>query len=184
MAALVAALLTQASDRTPWLTAILATRFARPGAIILGTALALAIGNAAAAAFGAYLAPRIPPAGRDLLLAFTLLSAGGSALFPIKLKNRLDGWKIGPLLTSLFGVLTLAVGDRTQFITFALAVRSPVPALAAIGATIGALAVNIPAILYGEDGRRALPVVQTRIAIGIVLLIVGAILAFSALGLI
>ena len=59
MAAFVAALLAQASDRTPWLTAILSDRFARPGMVIAGTVIALMIGNSIAAIGGAIIGPRI-----------------------------------------------------------------------------------------------------------------------------
>jgi putative Ca2+/H+ antiporter (TMEM165/GDT1 family) len=184
MAALVAAILAQASDRTPWLTAMLSTRFARPGAVIAGTAIAITVGNAVAAIGGAIVGPRLSPNAQTLLLALALLFAGGSALFPIKPPDRLTGWRIGAFLTSLCGVAILAFGDRTQFITAALAARSPTPALAAIGATVGALAVHIPAILAGEGARKRLPLAAIRIASGILFLIVGATLGFSALRLI
>lgn len=184
MAAFVAAILAQASDRTPWLTAMLSTRFARPGAVIAGTVIAIAAGNAVAAAGGAIIGPRMSPNAQTLLLALALLSAGGSALFPIKAPNRRSSWRIGAFLTSLFGVAILAFGDRTQFITLALAARSPAPALAAVGATLGALVVNVPAILASEDARKKLPLAAIRIAIGILFLIVGATFGFSALRLI
>lgn len=184
MAAFVAAILAQASDRTPWLTAILSTRFARPGAVIAGTVIAIAIGNAVAAIGGAIIGPRMAPNARTLFLALALIFAGGAALFPIKPPDRLAGWRIGAFLTSLLGVAILAFGDRTQFITAALAARSPAPALAAVGATLGALVVNVPAILAGEEARRMLPLAAIRIAIGILFLIVGATLGFSALRLI
>ncbi|WEJ99103.1 MAG: TMEM165/GDT1 family protein [Candidatus Sphingomonas phytovorans] len=184
MAAFVAAILAQASDRTPWLTAILSTRFARPGAVIAGTAIALAIINAIGAIGGAIIGPRMVPNAQTLLLALALILGGGSALFPIKPPDRLSGWRIGAFLTSLFGVAILGFGDRTQFITAALAARSPTPALAAVGATIGAIVVNIAAILIGEEARRKLPLAAIRITIGILFLIVGAILGFSALRLI
>ena len=143
MAAFVAAILAQASDRTPWLTAILSTRFARPGAVIAGTAIALAIINAIGAIGGAIIGPRMVPNAQTLLLAVALILGGGSALFPIKPPDRLSGWRIGAFLTSLFGVAILGFGDRTQFITAALAARSPTPALAAVGATIGAIVVTV-----------------------------------------
>ena len=184
MAAFVAAILAQASDRTPWLTAILSTRFARPGAVIAGTALALALINMIGAIGGAIIGPRMTPNAQTLLLAMALVLAGGSALFQIKPPNRLSRWRIGAFLTSFLGVAILAFGDRTQFITAALAARSPTPALAAIGATIGALVVNVPAILMGEQARSTLPVTAIRITIGIMFLIVGATLGFSALRLI
>ena len=184
MAAFVAAILAQASDRTPWLTGILSTRFGKPGPVIAGTVLALALINTIGAIGGAIIGPRLTPNAQSLLLALALLSAGGSALFPIKPPNRLSGWRIGAFLTSFLGVAILAFGDRTQFITAALAARSPAPALAAVGATIGALVVNVPAILAGEDARRKLPLAAIRITIGILFLITGAILGFSALQLI
>ncbi|GAA0336666.1 hypothetical protein GCM10009087_53910 [Sphingomonas oligophenolica] len=184
MAAFVAAVLAQASDRTPWLTAILSTRFARPGAVIAGTAIALAAINAIGAIGGAIIGPRITPNAQSLLLALALLSAGGSALFPIKPPDRLSGWRIGALLTSLSGVAILGLGDRTQFLTAALAARSPAPALAAVGATLGALVVNIAAILAGEGARKRLPLAAVRITIGILFLITGALFGLSALRLI
>lgn len=184
MAAFVAAILAQASDRTPWLTGILSTRFARPGAVIAGTAIALAIINAIGAIGGAIIGPRMVPNAQTLLLALALILGGGSALFPIKPPDRLSGWRIGAFLTSLFGVAILGFGDRTQFITAALAARSPTPALAAVGATIGAIVVNVAAILIGEEARGKLPLAPIRITIGILFLVVGAILGFSALRLI
>jgi len=184
MAAFVAAILAQASDRTPWLTAILASRFARPGAVIAGTVVALAVINAIGAIGGAIIGPRLSPNAQALLLALALVSAGGSALFPMKMPDRLSGWRIGAFATSLLGVAILGFGDRTQFITAALAARSPAPALAAVGATLGSLVVNIPAILAGEEIRGKLPLTIVRIVVGILFLIAGAIAAFSALRLI
>jgi len=189
MAAFVAAILAQASDRTPWLTAILSTRFAQsgsrgPGAVIAGTAISLAAINAIGAIGGALIGPRITPNAQNLLLALALLSAGGSALVSIKPPDRLSGWRIGAFMTSLLGVAILGLGDRTQFITAALAARSPTPALAAIGATLGALVVNVPSILAGEGARKTLPLTPVRIAIGMVFIITGAVIGFSALRLI
>jgi len=189
MVAFVAALLAQASDRTPWLTAILSTRFAQsgsrgPGAVILGTAIALALINTIGAIGGAIIGPHITPNAQSLLLALALVSAGGSALVAIKPPNPLSSWRIGAFMTSLLGVAILGLGDRTQFITAALAARSPAPALAAVGATLGALVVNVPAILAGEQARKTLPLAAVRITIGILFLGTGALVGFSALRLI
>ena len=184
MAAFVAAMLAQASDRTPWLTAILSSRFARPGVVIAGTAISLALINAVGAIGGAIIGPRISPNAQSLLLALALLSAGVSALVAIRPPDPLAGWRIGAFMTSLLGVAVLGLGDRTQFITAALAARSPTPALAAVGATLGALVVNVPAIIAGEDARKALPLTAIRIASGTVFVITGAVIGLSALRLI
>lgn len=186
MAALVAALLTQASDRVPWLTAMLGTRWPASGraGVIAGTALALAFGNDVAAFGGTIVAAHMSPNARDLLLALALLSAGIGAFWPLKPPRARDGWRTGAFLTALLGVALLGLGDRTQFITAALAARSTTPALAAIGATLGALAVNVPAILLGEAGRRRLPMTAIRVALGIVLTLAGTVQALGALRLI
>jgi len=184
MAAFVAAILAQASDRTPWFTAILSSRFAKPGAVIAGTAIALAAINAIGAIGGAVIGPRITPNAQSLLLALALVSAGGSALVPIKSPDRRPGWRIGAFMTSLLGVAILGLGDRTQFITAALAARSWTPALAAVGATLGALVVNVPAILAGEDARKTLPLTAIRIAVGAIFIITGSVIGLSALRLI
>ena len=183
MAALVAAVLAQASDRTPWLAAILGDRYPR-GAVILGAALALALGNTIAAIGGTLVAHEMSPNAKDLFLAVALIFSGVAAFSPIKPPDRLAGWTIGALLTSLCGVFVLALGDRSQFLTAAITARSPSPAFAAIGATIGALAVAIPAILAGEAARRRLPITAMRIAIGLVFVSIGLYLALGAIRLI
>lgn len=184
MAALVAAMLAQATDRTPWLAAILATRFARPGAVILGTAIALAGGNALAAASGLLVAPHMSPNARDLFLAFSLLFAGFACLIPIKPPGALDRWKIGAFATSLCGIFILALGDRSQFIVMAITARSPSPVLSAVGATIGGMAVAIPAILAGENARGKVPLTALRFAVAGLFVCVGVVLALGAIRLI
>lgn len=183
MAALVAALFTQASDRTPWTAALLGDRYASKGAVIAATTLALAIGNAIGVVGGVIVAPLLSPNARDLLLAFALISAGASACWPPKLA-RLREWRLGAFGTSLVAIGMLGFGDRTQFITAALAARSTTPALAAVGATIGAMVVLAPAILLGTRGLRKLPTTALRIGASIALLIFGAVQGLGALRLI
>ena len=113
-----------------------------------------------------------------------MLFQGGGALFPVKPPDRHAGWRLGAALTSLIGLFILAFGDGVQFIVVTLAARTPVPALAAVGATLGSLAVVGPAAVMGESGWTALPLKGLRIAIGIVFLLAGAFLGLGALDLI
>lgn len=184
MAALVAAALAQVGDRTAWLAAILADRHRRPGLVIALAALALATASGIAAAGGALVAPLLAPNARQLMLALALLLQGGGALFPAKAPDRLETWRIGPVATTILGLFILAFGDGIQFIVATLAARSPVPALAAVGATIGSLAVIVPATVMGETAWRKLPLAKARTITGIVFLIAGAVLALGALRLI
>jgi len=183
MAALVAALVVEATDRTPWLVAILADRFAHRVTVIIATLLALAAGFTLVAVGGALIGARLIPEARQLFLAVALLNAGVSAFFPIKPPDRLTGWRPGAIATTFLGVFILAFGGRTQFIVMALAERGW-PALAVVGALLGAAAVVVPAALAGEEARRALPVTALRIVTGIALSVIGVIVALGALRLI
>lgn len=183
MAALVAALLAQASDRTPWLSAILGDRYSR-GTVIVATAIALALGNTIAAIGGLLIAHEMSPNAKDLFLGVALIFSGVAAFSAIKPPDRLTNWKIGGFLTTLLGVFVLALADRSQFLTAAITARSPAPVFAAIGATIGALAVNVPAILAGEKARGQLPLTAIRIAIGVLFVLIGVYMALGAIRLI
>ena len=109
---------------------------------------------------------------------------GGGSFFPAKPPERLDRWKIGAIATTALGLFILAFGDGVQFIVLTLAARTPVPALAAIGATIGSLVVIVHAALMGEAAWLKLPLKPLRIAIGTVFLIFGIVLALGALRLV
>lgn len=184
MAALVAALVVEATDRTAWLVAILADRFARRGLVILAAVAAMAAGFSLVAFGGALIGARLTPEARQLFLAVALLNAGITALFPIKPPNRLEGWRVGAVATAFFGTFILAFGGRTQFIVMALAERGTAPALAAVGATVGSIAVITLAAQSGEAARRTLPIGPLRIITGVILCITAAILAVAALRLI
>ncbi len=183
MAALVAALLTQASDHTPWTAALLGDRHAGKGAVIAGAALALVLGNALGVVGGMLVAPLLSPNARDLLLAVALFSGGATAFWPPR-RAELGARRLGAFAASVTALGVLGFGDRTQFITAALAARATTPALAGVGAVIGALAVIVPAILLGERRWRTLPTGALRIAAAALLTIGGTIQGLSAVRLI
>lgn len=182
--AFVAALLAQTGDRSPWLSAILADRYGKPFTIALAALLAHGAGNAIAAGGAQLIAPLLTPHAKQLLIALALIFAAAGAFWRIQPPDRLEGWRLGALLTAFLGIFILALGDTTQFFTFVFAVRGPSPWLAAAGATSAAAAVNLGAALIGEAGWRRLPLRGIRAAFGVLSLIGGAILAAGALRLI
>lgn len=181
MAALVAAALAQVGDRTAWLAAILADRFGRPVTVIVAAAIALAGASGIAAFGGAAVAPMLTPNARALLLGVALILQGGGAWWVAKPPERLDGWPLGAFATALAGLFILAFGDGVQFIVAALAARSTTPWLAAVGATLGSLAVIAPAAMLGEREWTRWPLGQLRRGIGALFVIVGAVLALGGL---
>ncbi len=185
MAAFVGALLCQAGDRTAWLAAIMADRYQKPGTVIIAAIIALLAGNVLGAVAGTLMAPIMTPNARALFLALALVSAGSSGLFALKSPDRMTGWRIGAFATTLVALLAIGVGDRTQFLTAAITARTPLVApFAVIGATLGSLAVIIPAILAGERGYQSLPHRPIRMVIGVILMVTGLILGVGALRLI
>lgn len=184
MAALVAAALAQIGDRPAWLAAVLADRYRAPGIVIVAGALALAGASAMAAVGGALVAPRLTPEARQLLLALALLLQGIDAVVRAKPPERLDGWRLGAFGTALIGLFILFFGDGVQFVVAALAARSPVPALAAIGATLGGIAVLAPAAMLGERAWLRQPLVRARRVIGALFVLAALPIGLGALRLI
>ena len=189
MAALVAGALAQVGDRLPWLAAILADRYARPGLVIAAAALALLTAGLLAGAAALLLQGRLTPEAGRLFLALTLLLQGAGGLRRTTPPDRLVGWRLGAFGTSGLGLFVLAFGDGLQFIVLALAARAALPPplglwVAAIGATVGATAVIAPAALLGERAWTALPQLAMRRTAAALFLIAGAAFGFSALGLI
>lgn len=182
--AFVAALFAQTCDRSAWLAAILADRYAKPFTIGFAALLAHAAGNAIAAAGGTLISPLLTPNAKQLLLALALAFAGAGALLPLKAPDRLERWTLGAWTTALLGLFILALGDATQFLTLAFAVRGPSPWLAAIGATLAAFAVSLGAALMGERSWRRLPLRRIRVAFGSLSVGLALVLAAQALRLI
>lgn len=184
MAALVAALLAHVTDRSGWAAALLANRWQRPGAVIGAAALVLAGTNTLAAVGASLIAPLMTPNAAALLLALALLLAGVGAFLPGKKPASYVDGRGGAFFSSLTGLFGLAFSDRAAFVTLALAVRTPLPALPAIGATIGGLVVISAYALAGESGRRHLPMPAIRAVTGLLFVAAGAISGLSALRLI
>lgn len=184
MAALVLGAICQIGDKTPWLAAILSDRFRAPTVVIGASVLALALNYALGVAGGLLIAPLTTPEARLALLALALVFAGVTTAIGTKSPDRLEGWRLGPFGTSAAGLAIMVFGDRMQFIVVALATRSELPWLAAVGATIGASAVTIPAVLIGERQWLALPQRALRIATAIFLTATGIYLGLMAVRLI
>lgn len=184
VAAFVAALLLGVGDRTSWLAAILSDRYARPGAVLVGALLAFVAGNALAALAGSLAAPILTPNAKSLLLAVACGFAGVGGLVAVKRPNALERWRGGALFTATLGLFILAFGESDQIVTAALAARSPIPAMAAVGATMGGLVAIAPAVALGEAAYLRLPLRKIRLAIGLVFLCIAIPLGITALRLV
>lgn len=178
--AFIAALIAQFSDAGPRLAAILADRYGARWKVVVGFMLAHAAGFAIAAAGAGLIAPMLNPDARALFVALALLFAACGMLWREPKLDRLEGWRIGALATSLLGAFILAFGDRTQFLAFALSVRTSSPGFAAFGALAGTMVVTFAAAAMGEEAWRALPHKAIRIASAAAFAILGVVMALGA----
>ncbi len=175
----VAALLAAWSDKTQLVTAMLAERTQKPLLVFAGLFLALAASNTVAGIAGIYVGEMINPRAATLLTALALLFAGGSGL--IRRRAPKPSTIKLPLLTAFILCLAAELGDRTQFLTFALAGRYDSAPFAAAGATAGALVACLPALVLGEELQKATPFRALRYAGAALFLIAGFIVAVQAL---
>ena len=181
MAALVAALLIRITDASADLTAIAAERSKSISTILIGILIALGITQTVAAVAGMLAAPHLNINAARLLFAFSLLMAGGGAVWPRK-PVKLAGLD-RPFIAITSKLIATGLGDRTMFATFAVAAGG-VPALAGIGGCIGGFVALGAIALAGETLWRDSPRRAIDWTIGGILLIAGAWLALSALRLI
>ncbi|MBV9884115.1 MAG: TMEM165/GDT1 family protein [Sphingomonadaceae bacterium] len=177
--AFVAAFLCGWGDRTQLLAANLAAGTRRPGQILAGLVLAVLVSNVAAALAGAWLAPSITLRAMTLLTALALLFAGISGLIPRRQKPEAPPrW---PLVATFILCLAAEMGDRVQFLVFAIAGRFGNVPLAVAGATVGLVAACVPAAMLGDRLTTTVPVRGIRWAVAAIMLIAGFITGVKAL---
>lgn len=183
VASFVAAFLGEWGDKTQLLLAVLAARTGRPGTAFAGTALAVLAASLLAGFAGSTLVGMIPIRAAGLLVAVALALAGLAGLLPRRAPD--PGSLTLPLFAAVFIMAFAAqVGDRTPFITFALAARFDAPLLAAAGAAVGALAACLPAVLLGDTLAKTVPLRAIRLVSAALFLLAGVVVALGALRLI
>ena len=180
----VAAALAEWGDKTQLLVVALAARYGRAGPILLGVAAAALANSMIAAAGGVLVNGYIVLRAISLLIAVALLFAGIAGLMGGKAPETGRDWGRGPFLTAAAGFFVLEFGDKTQFLTFALAAQFNSFALAAAGATAGIIVSCAPAAVLGPELGRHVPLKAVRIGVGILFLLVGLIVAINALRLV
>ena len=177
--AFVAAFLAEWGDKTQLIVAMLAAGTRRPLQVMAGLVLAALASNVVAGLAGVYIGHTINIRAMTLMVALALLFAAASGLFARKSgETKIPRW---PLPSAFILCLAAELGDRTQFLTFALAGRFDSVPLAAAGATAGALAACLPALILGEQLQKSAPLRAIRYGGAALFLITGFIAAVQAL---
>jgi putative Ca2+/H+ antiporter (TMEM165/GDT1 family) len=175
-----AALLAEFGDKTQLLVAALAVRYGRPGPVLLGVAVAALANSLVAALGGVFIHDFITLRATSLLVALALVFAGVGGLIGGKAPEIGDTSGRSPFLVAAASFFVLELGDKTQFLTGALAARFDTLVLAAAGATAGVIAANVPAALLADRWAALFPMKPVRIAIAALFLVAGFIVAINA----
>lgn len=150
--------------------------------MLTGVAVAAIANNFLAATGGVLINGMITLRAISLLVAVALIFAGVAGFIRQTDEAEMGStWKTGPFVTSAACFFLLEFGDKTQFLTLALAAQYDALALAAIGATAGVVAANTPVALIADRGGAALRLRPIRYGIAALFLLVGFIVAVNAL---
>ena len=178
--AFVAAFLAEWGDKTQLIVAMLAATTRKPGQVLAGLFLAALASNVIAAIAGVFIAASHHHPRHD---------HDGRARPSVRRPLRPDPTQARPRpppracrsLTAFILCLAAEFGDRTQFLTFALAGRFDSAPLAAAGATAGIVAACLPAAVLGEKLQEAVPMRAIRYVVAALFVIAGFIAAVKAL---
>lgn len=182
LTAFLAAALGEWGDRSQLVAALLAARYGRPGAVLLGIAAA-ATANAALAAFGGSLIHlEITWRAASLFLAVTLVYSGVAGLIGPEGKDPRR--RFGPLAGSAVGFFAAMWGGRTQYVTAGLAAQFGAWPLVAAGAAAGILLSAAPAVALAGRFGGVVPLKPIRIGASTLLLVAGLWLGLSAMRLV
>ena len=162
-------------DKTQLLALLLAARFRKPVPIIAGIFVATLLNHAAAGALGTWLTHAVDPTWLRYGLGTAFMAVALWMLVPDKVDD-VDHSRRGHL--GVFGLTVVAffmaeMGDKTQIATVMLAARYGDLVSVTAGTTLGMMAADVPAVLFGDKVVRWVPIVWVHRL---------AALAFGAIG--
>jgi putative Ca2+/H+ antiporter (TMEM165/GDT1 family) len=174
--------LAEIGDKPQLLAIVLAARFRAPLPIILGILCATLLNHAAAAALGFMVGQWLNGQAFQLAIGAAFIVMAAWALIPDKDDERAGQTKAGGVfLTTLVAFFLVEIGDKTQIATSLLAARFQDIALVTAGTTLGMMAANVPAVLFGEAVTRVVPLAYVRMGAAIVMAATGVWVIASAL---
>jgi putative Ca2+/H+ antiporter (TMEM165/GDT1 family) len=165
--------LAELGDKTQWMALSLALRWRKPWVVLGGVFLGTVAGNLLLVAFGGWVSGHLGSPGRWLGLAFLGFAAWMLRPEPSTPPAKQPlGRDTGLLLWTAGAIFLADLGDKTQALTLALALRHPAEGLwVALGGTLGstgadALAVFAGAKLTARLGRLPLKVASAAVFAG------------------
>jgi len=151
--------LAEIGDKTQLLAFILAAKFRKPLAIIMGILVATLANHGFAGALGSWITSVISPATLRWAIGISFIGMAIWTLIPDKFDE--DDAKLarfGVFGTTLVAFFLAEMGDKTQVATVALAAQYQAFFSVVAGTTLGMMIANVPAVLLGERIAHRMPV--------------------------
>lgn len=167
-------------DRPQLLSAVLAMRFKNDKIIILGLLVATIINCALSAYLGSMVKNWISMDALKLFASIAYIMGGIGMLLWYRPLDLLENWKLGAFATSFLGIFILQIGDKSQFILGANAAQADHWMFPFLGAIIGIMLANVPAVIFKEELSNIIPLKIIRRVGGIIITLWGIIMAMQA----
>jgi Ca2+/H+ antiporter, TMEM165/GDT1 family len=169
-------------DKTQLLAIILATRFKRPAPIIFGILFATLANHALAAFVGERAAHFFSGQWFEIGIAISFVAMAAWTLIPDKADDEGEKpSKHGPFLTTLIVFFLVEMGDKTQLATIALGAQFSNVVSVTAGSTLGMMIANVPAVLFGNEIIKRVPLGIVRVCAAALFLVLGVWFLYQAL---
>ncbi len=160
-------------DKTQLLTFVLASRFRKPWAIILGILVATLLNHFMAASLGSWISAAIPPFYLKWILGLIFFIFAAWILVPDKDTGLKEHGHWGAFFTTTIAFFLAEMGDKTQLATVALAAKYESIIIVTMGTTLGMLFSNGLVVFLGEKITKKVPMKWVRIASAFLFLVFG-----------
>ena len=174
--------LAEMGDKTQLLAILLATRFAKPLPIILGILVSTIANHLLAALVGVEAASLLDSHWFRIAVALSFLAMAGWTLIPDKADDlKESAGRFGAFMTTVIAFFLVEMGDKTQIATVALGARFHNVLEVAAGTTLGMMIANVPAVLFGNQLLKRVPLRTVRIVTAGLFAVIGLWLLWATL---
>ncbi len=155
--------LAEIGDKTQLLAIVLAARFKRPLPIVAGIFVATLANHFLAALVGEQAASFLDGLWFRYAVAISFIVMALWTLVPDKLDDEeAKPARFGAFLTTLVAFFLVEMGDKTQLATIALGARFQAVLPVMAGTTVGMMIANVPAVFFGHELIRRVPLNVVR----------------------
>jgi len=165
--------LSEMGDKTQWMVLVLSTRFKRPLAILAGVLVASLANFGLVAWLGKALSAHINPLVLRYCIALSFLGFAVWLLFPENEEGGRDADGKSAFWTTVASIFLAEMGDKGQFAVLALSARLSAPLLVTLGSSLGMVAADSLAIVFGERLKVWVPMHWVRRAASLLFAIFG-----------